>query len=203
MNETHLINSVQQLHDDAYALFNNVVMGTADQIVNDLEAGITLLKNSWEGKDAAVQINNIVDVCNAMITFRNVLGDLAVDASKIASGYREIQNANKANLDALDYLKFDHKGTVEGYTDTRDTVNISPEANTGKQKVDAANNAIEGFVAETKKYMDLIMENWRSGPGRDKAQEAFGEFLNKSGQYKQTLQEVSTSIGTAIQNYTF
>ena len=92
----HKVNSVANLHADATALYNNVVAGgadtSADAIIANLAAGITTLQNCWEGKDAGVQIENLVLVHNAMVEIRNVLGSLASDASKIAANYREIQN---------------------------------------------------------------------------------------------------------------
>ena len=63
----HRVNNVQQLYDDANSLYNNVVLGTADIIINDLSQGITTLKSCWEGKDAGVQIQNVVEVYNAMV----------------------------------------------------------------------------------------------------------------------------------------
>ena len=60
----HEVNSVQVLHDDAYALYNNVVIGageySADTIIGNLGSGIEILKNFWKGKDAGVQIENVV-----------------------------------------------------------------------------------------------------------------------------------------------
>ena len=92
----HKVNSVAQLHEDAVALYNNAVVGgnntSADSIIANIMAGINNLKGCWEGKDAGTQIQNLVVVHNAMVEIRNALGELAVDSSKIAANYREIQN---------------------------------------------------------------------------------------------------------------
>ena len=97
----HKVQNVQQLYDDAKNLYEKVVCGKADEIINNLNQAINVLKNSWEGKDAGVQINNVVDVYNAMTKIRNALAGLAKDSSTVASKYREIQNANRAALESL------------------------------------------------------------------------------------------------------
>jgi uncharacterized protein YukE len=203
----HKVNSVAQLHESAVGLYNNVVVGgantSADTIIANIMAGINNLKGCWEGKDAGVQIQNLVVVHNAMVEIRNALGTLAVDSSKIAANYREIQNANGAGLEQLGALNCDPRFKTEDYTDNRDTVNITQEANNGKQKVDAANDAMDGFVSEVKKYYGQIMDNWTAGTGREKAQEAFDNFLNNSAKYKEILNNVSGSISQAIKNYQF
>ncbi len=203
----HKVNSVAQLHESAVGLYNNVVVGgantSADTIIANIMAGINNLKGCWEGKDAGVQIQNLVVVHNAMVEIRNALGELAVDSSKIAANYREIQNANGAGLEQLGALNCDPRFKTEDYTDNRDTVNITQEANNGKQKVDAANDAMDGFVSEVKKYYGQIMDNWTAGTGREKAQEVFDNFLNNSAKYKEILNNVSGSISQAIKNYQF
>ena len=203
----HKVNSVQTLHDDAMALYNNVVIGGADTsaetLINNLNSGIQTLKSCWEGKDAGVQIQNVVSVHNALVGIRNALAQLAMDSSKISSNYRDIQNANGAGLETLSVINCDTKTVMEDYSDTRDTINITPEANNGKAKIDAANNSMDGFISEVSKYYNSIMENWTVGTGRDNAVQAFDSFIANSNQYKEILSQVSTSIATALQNYTF
>lgn len=203
----HKVNSVQTLHDDAMALYNNVVIGSADTsaetLINNLNSGIQTLKSCWEGKDAGVQIQNVVSVHNALVGIRNALAQLAMDSSKIASNYRDIQNANGAGLETLSVINCDTKTVMEDYSDTRDTINITPEANNGKAKIDAANNSMDGFISEVSKYYNSIMENWTVGTGRDNAVQAFDSFIANSNQYKEILSQVSASIATALQNYTF
>ena len=136
----HKVNSVQNLYDDAVGLFNNVVTGgantSADTIISNIMAGIDNLKGCWEGKDAGVQIQNLVVVHNGMVEIRNALGSLAVDSSKIASNYRNIQNANGAGLEELGVLNLEERAKTGDYSDTRDTVSITEEANQGKAKED-------------------------------------------------------------------
>lgn len=202
----HKVNNVQQLHNDAVSLMNNVVTGSnessADTILANLNAGIENLKINWKGKDAGVQIQSVIRIYNAMVSIRNSLAELAVDSSKIASNYREIQNSNGAGLENLGILSFEAKVNLSDYTDTADTIDINPEANTGKTKIDAANNNIDTFISNVKSSYTKITENWTVGTGRDKATSAFDSFISNANQYKQVLADVSKNITTALQNYT-
>ena len=196
------VNNVQQLYDDAMGLYNKVVLENADNIIDALNQAISTLKNSWEGKDAGVQINNVVDVQNAMVFIRNVLAELARDSVVVASNYREIQNANRANLESLAPLTTNVKTGAEPYVDNRDTINITAEAMNGKNRLDAANNSIDTFISNVRRYYDAIMANWQMGTGREKAEQAFGDFMTKANNYKQVLNDVSQSITDALKNYT-
>lgn len=202
----HKVNSVADLYASAVALNNNVVVGatetSATTIMRNLKEGIEVLKNSWQGMDAGTQINNVVTVYNAMVKVKNLLAGLCVDTSKIASDYRAIQRANGAQLEELSKIAESAPEVFMGeYSDSRDTVSITPEAVNGKARVDAANNAMDGFINEVRRYFNEIMENWTQGPKRDEANQAFEEFVAGSSKYKELLNEVSQSIATALQNY--
>lgn len=203
----HKVESVQGLHDDAFALYNNVVVGaadySADTLINNLDEGIKTLKNCWKGKDAGVQIQNVITVYNALVNIRNVLGNLAVDSSKIASNYREIQNANGAGLETLGVVSSENKTIMEDYVDNADKIDITPEAEGGKAKIDSANSNMDLFISEVSKYFNNIMNNWTVGTGREEAKSAFDTFNSNSAQYKEILSSVSKNISTALQNYVF
>jgi len=170
-------------------------------ITSNLAEGIQVLKNTWEGKDAGVQIQNVVRVYNGMVAIRNELGMLAGDTTKIASNYRDIQNSNGVRGEALSVVTCDTKTVMGDYSDTRDTINITSEANQGKMKIEAAKNGLERFETEVKTSLGKIMDNWQAGSGRDKARELFDTFQGQIGKYKAVLSEVAQSIATALQNY--
>ena len=202
----HEVNNVQVLHDSATTLFNNVVVGgecSADSILNSLNHGIENLKSNWKGKDAGYRIQEVISVHNAMVSVRNSLAQLAVDSSKVAANYREIQNANGAALETLSVLSFELKNNLGEYSDNADTIDINPSAETGKNDIDTANNALDTFLMEVKSKYNEIMENWTKGTGRDNAQVAFDSFITNVDRYKQTLTDVSSNITKALQNYTF
>ena len=201
----HKVNNVQNLFEDAKTLYITVVTGgnesSADTIISNLNGGIEILKNCWEGKDAGVQIQNLVLVHNAMVKVRNSLGALAETTTKIAASYREIQNSNGAGLDTLTPVANETRTTIPDYSDNRDTINISPEAANGNAKITSANNAIDNFISDVTKKFDSIMNNWTMGPGRDEFQSEFNSFVNSANQYEELLKQASTSITTAIKNY--
>ncbi len=201
----HNVNSVQTLHDDAYALYTNVVIGgneySSDTIIANLATGIENLKNTWKGKDAGVQIENVVKVHNGMVGIRETLVLLASLTSQIAANYREIQNANGAGLESFGTITSDSKSLLPDYVDNADTINITPEANNGKLKIDAASNTIDQFISEAKKYYTNIMQNWTAGSRREEIISRFDTFISNSNAYKETLNSVSQSIRTALANY--
>ena len=198
----HKVNDVEQLYTDAKNLYTIVVGDKADSIIDNLASAINTLKNSWKGVDAGVQINNVVDVYNGMVSIRNALAVLAKDSSIVAVGYRGIQRLNSANIDALSPITIENtKVPMEAYVDTRDTIDITSEAVNGKSKLDTVNDAYDSFKNAVNSYYNAIMENWLVGPGRNNCEGAFNEFMANANKYKQTLEDVSQSIGTALSNY--
>ena len=198
----HKVTNVTKLHEDAFALYEQAVRGNADSILDNLYMGVENLKANWKGKDAGLQIQNVVLVYNAMVALRNALAEFAVDSSKVAANYREIQNSNGAGLETLSVLSFEAKTTMADYSDMNDTININAEVNTGKAKVEAARDAIEGFMSKAEAYYNEIRQNWQSGTGVESAQDAFETFKSSVTNYKTILSDVSANISTALANYT-
>ena len=198
----HKVNDVQQLYTDARNLYNVVVKDQADSIIADLGSAIAILKNSWKGVDAGVQINSVIDVYNGMANVRNALAGLAKDSSAVAVNYRDIQRLNSASIDALAPIEIDASiPPMEAYQDVRDTIDISTEAVSGKSKLDSTNDSYDAFRTAVDRYYNAIMENWQAGPGRNNAEGAFAEFMSNANKYKQILEDVSKSITTALSNY--
>ena len=200
----HKVQDVGLLHEDAKELFGKVVIEQADGIINDLKSAITILKDSWKGADAGVQINNVVSVYNGMASVRNALAHLAVDASLVAVNYRDIQRLNSANLDPYQPLEMDSEvPNMEEYSDTKNTIDITTNAANGRSKLDACNDTYDDFRTAVDRYYNAIMDNWQAGPGRNQADSAFAEFMDNATKYKQILEDTSKSITTALANYQF
>lgn len=201
----HKVLNVGQLHADAKELFETSVVGaedsSADMILANLQEAIQILKSTWEGRDAGVQIENIVKVYNGMVALRNELGLLAQTTTKIAADYREIQNVNGGGAEDLIVVKTDEKTFIEDYVDTRDTVNITEEAFNGKEKLEDAQTGLEGFQVDANTSLSKIMDNWLSGSNRDKAKELFDNFQGNVTKYKEVLTDVVDSLTTALGNY--
>lgn len=198
----HKINDVGKLYNDSTDLYKRVVKEQADGIINELDSAITTLKNVWEGVDAGVQINNVVDVHNGMVSVRNALASLAKDSSAVAANYREIQRMNKGNIEELVPITVDEgKARIPAYDDRRDTINITPEALNAKNRLDAATQEYDTFKTAVERGYNEIMNNWTAGIGRGNAESAFNEFMANANKYKQILTDVSESIATALKNY--
>lgn len=203
----HKVRSVQELYEDSKALYDDVITGgsdsSADSIIANLNRAIETLKNTWEGKDAGIWIQSLVEIHNAMTLLRNALSELASDSSKVAVNYRNIQNANGAGLQSFGAIEGSAKAKLGDYADNRDTINIIPEALNGGNLVDAANKAIDEFISKVSGKYTAITENWSLGTGRDRAQTAFDAFISNSRKYKETLTQVSENVRKAISNYNF
>ena len=202
----HSVKNVQNLYEDARFLYNNLVVGgdsSADSILYNLNQAIENLKSNWKGKDAGTRIQEVIRVHNSMVDVRNKLAQLAVDSSKVAANYREIQNANGAGLESLTTISFENKSILGDYSDSADTVNINPQAEAGKNLIDNANNMLDSFTSGVKSRYNNIMDNWAAGAGREAAQQSFDHFISNVNKYKQTLTDVSNNITKALQNYTF
>lgn len=199
----HKVADVTMLYNDACALYNVVVLESADTIINNLSSGIEVLKQNWKGMDAGVQIQSVIEVHNAFVILRNALAVLARDSSSVAVNYREIQIVNSAKAESFSPVSITTKNVMSSYVDNRDTVDISQEANTGKVRLDTAKSLITDFVSQVKTYYSRIMDNWTVGSGRDNAEGAFTDFISKSNNYIETLNEVSSKITSALSNYTF
>lgn len=198
----HKVLDVGQLYNDAKNLYNIVVKEQADSIIRDLNNAMNVLKDTWKGADAGVQINNVVDVYNGMVAIRNALAELAKDSSTIAVDYRKVQRLNNASLDALKPIEIENTiPPIESYEDHRDTIDITPEAVNGRNKLDSTNDSYDAFKTAVERHYNLIMDNWQAGPGRNNAEGAFNEFMSNATKYKQTLEDVSRSITTALRNY--
>lgn len=201
----HSVTNVQNLYDDARRLYDAYVVGSdasADKVLYNLGEAIENLKEYWKGVDAGVQINSLVSVYNSMVSVRNVLAELAVESTKIASYYREIQRSNSGNkLEALSELSFESKGTMGEYTDNADTISIVPEAAQGRVLVNDSKNVLESFKNGVEGLLEDILDNWTAGAGRDNAVSTFGQFKTDVASYQEILSKVSTSITTALENY--
>lgn len=202
----HKVRDVQKLYTDASDMYRNAVIGgesSSDAILSNLLNGVTILKNTWKGKDAGVQIQNIITVYNELILIRNTLADWCVSAVAVAVNFRDIQNANGGGLETLSKISCEDMVRMSDYSDNTDTIDIVPEAANGKDKVAIANSNIDTFLLSVRMYYDEIMNNWTEGTGRNNADEMFTLFINNANRYKQTLAEITTSIENALQNYSF
>ena len=200
------VDRVQDLYVSSEELYNNVVLKgdcSAENMLEDLGNAITNLKTYWHGADAGINIQKVINIYNSLVGVRNALATLSCDSSAVAELYRNIQIANGVSMPEITRLNCTDKGKLEDYVDTKDTIDISPEAEQGKTNIEAVVNSIDTFITSVKTKYDEIMGNWTEGPGRNNADEAFTEFLNKAAEYKKDLNGVSDTIANALKNYSF
>ncbi|MBR4694145.1 MAG: hypothetical protein IKP07_04975 [Bacilli bacterium] len=202
----HKVDRVQDLYNSSEELYNNVVIKgdcSAENMLEDLGNAITNLKTYWHGADAGLNIQKVITIYNSLVEVRNALASLACDSSGVAELYRNIQIANGVNMPEIQRLHYSDKGKIEDYTDNKDTIDISPEAEQGKNNIEAVVNSMDTFITNVNTKYNEIMDNWTQGTGRNNADQAFTEFLNKAAEYKKTLTGVSDTIANALKNYTF
>ena len=198
----HQIRELSALYDSSIKLYNDAVKSKADSIITNLNSAINTLKNSWKGKDAGVQINNVVTVYNEMAKIRNVLADLAKRSSTVAADYYELLRLNGASVPSAAPVSIDgEKPEMPEYEDIRDTIDITTEAVNGKSLLDSVIDQYDSFASAAFSYHDQIMGEWLKGPDREKTEGLFEEFRSNAEKYKKILAEVSESINTALKNY--
>ena len=198
----HQIKELSALYESSIRLYNDAVKGKADSILNNLNGSINVLKNSWKGKDAGVQINNIVTVYNKMSVIRNALADLAKRSSMVAADYYELLRLNGASVPAAAPVSVDEEKTeMPEYEDVRDTIDITTEAVNGKSLLDSVIDQYDNFASAAFSYHDQIMGEWLKGPDREKTEGLFEDFRANAEKYKKVLVDVSESINTALKNY--
>ena len=202
----HEVRSVRELFEDSLSLYNDVVEGqneySAATLLKNLEDGITNLKENWGGKDAGVQINNIVTVYNGFVGVRNALGLLASSASHVAADYREIQNKNGAGEEQFNPVNSQDRTRMAEHSDNRDTIDIKPDVTNGQAKVNSVRNSFDSFVTNCQQKCNLILENWTRGDqNRESAKNAIENFYAGANTYKELLNQACDSLDTAIRNY--
>lgn len=205
MGLNHKVENVQQLLDDSKMLLTKTTNGnvnSAYSIINDLETAYNTLVGCWKGMDAGVQINNIVQVHNAMVTFRAKMADMAVYAYSIGVDYRKIQNSNGAAVDVPSNLSDDATASVlPEYQDNSDTVDITPTANDAKLKVDNAKSSFEDLNNNFENLKNSILNNWVAGDRHEEFEGAFIDFKSSFAKYQELLENASQNITNALNNY--
>lgn len=198
----HGVKNVGELHIQSGKLYSDVVVGKADSIIANLSMAIKNLKENWKGADAGVNIKDVIDIYNEIVDIRNLLANLAKDSNVIAVGYREIQDGNRARLGSLTPISIVSKNRDnDPYSDTSDTIYITPGAAAGKDLLGKAAGDIQSFVETARIYKNEVLDNWYKGPGRNQADDAFDAF-DKSSKAKQAkLEEVANIVGKAVDSY--
>lgn len=200
----HKVNSIKGFYEDSYNLLTIVVENDNDNVLNKISSAIDLLKSTWKGKDAGVQIMNAISAYNELVELRNSLSRIASLCLIMASKYRKIQRINGAKLDEYYESKLEDFNKLPEYTDNSDTVSIIPEAESGAILLENAVQDMEVLLGTIKDYKERIFNNWQKGAKeREQALATFEEFINSANKYSEKLTSVTGSVRQALINYQF
>ena len=198
----HEVKVVGDLHTYSEKLYTDAVVSKADSIIANLGSAIKNLKENWKGADAGVNIRDVIDIYNEIVEVRNLLANLAKDSNIIAVGYREIQDGNRAHLGSLSPINIVTKNRDnDPFSDTSDTIYITPGAAAGKDLLGKAAADIQAFVNSARMYKNGVLDNWVKGPGRNQADTAFDDFEKNSKAKQAKLEEVAQIVGKAVDSY--
>lgn len=201
------IQSVDTLGADAAKLYNTYVMGTGDDSANaireSLAAAITTMKEFWAGKDAGVQINNVIQVYNALGTIANGAGNLAKLSVKAAQTLRDLQNSNGAGFNPIDDIFPVEMTDLPPHVDDRDTVSITSDVLAASTNLTSAVDNIGNFKNNITNTKTAIETNWTRGEslGRSSALENFQSLIDGITKYQEYLTSAVDSVKTAFDNY--
>lgn len=205
MGLNHKVENVGKLLEDSKNLLENITNGASNSaygIIKYLDDSYTILTGCWKGMDAGVQINNIVTVYNAMVTFRRNMADMAIFAHSIGIHYREIQSLNGANVEVPAPINDGVSVSAKAeYHDNTDTIDITPEAMTAKNKLDIAKNSFEDLKSSFASLKNAILSNWTAGDRHDEFEGIFQDFESSFKKYEELLNEVCETITKALANY--
>lgn len=201
----HKVENVEQLLNDSQHLLNettNGASGSAYSIIKNLSDAIDILSGCWKGLDAGVQINNIVNVYNNMVTFRNSMSDLSSYSYSIGIMYRQIQSSNGASVEVPSPLQDSISLTTKNpYEDKNDTIDITDKAVEARTELENAKSAFQDLTMTFNQDKSAILNNWTSGDRHDEFEETFGDFASKFQNYETLIADVVDKITSALANY--
>lgn len=204
----HEVQSVAQLGDQARSLYTNIVAGSegnsatsAEGIRNEIASLISELQANWKGPDAAVQINNLVEVFNSLGDIGTALGEYSRVATNEAIHYNEIQIAHGAQGKAIDPVSpvaLEHRSRLE---DNSDQVSIRAEIANTTQKFDTLKQHLTSFKSNVANSADALFKNWSAGEGYATAKSTLDDLDANIGKFLTVVDQAVDSINTAVSNY--
>jgi len=200
----HRVENVGSLFEDSKKILIEVVKGTTDDMLGNISSAINNLKNTWKGKDAGVQIMNVITTYNILVKFRNDLSKIATNCMEIAAKYRNVHISNGVSAEHFSVSRIDDLPTLQEYFDNADTVNILPQADSSRASLEKAVVNMESLLTLIREYQGKIFNNWVSGGStRENAYFVFENFIRTADRYSTSLSDTAKSIKTALTNYNF
>lgn len=202
----HEISSLEELISSSTNVVNVDAKVTAKNVLDKLNQAYTILgvNENWKGKDAGAQINNIVEVYNAMAKYHYNLADLGTYVfNDIAVKYREIQSQNGASVEVpAKFATPEQVAAISYQPDQRDVVEIKDdEANNAVADLDEAVKGLEELISAFKNDFSVITTNWKSGPKREEFMSEFQDFESNIKGFEEKLNEAKEHVSRAVANY--
>ena len=180
---------------------NTLSSTDGEKLISDLGTDITNLKANWKGSDAAVHINNLIKVYEAMVA---IVTDAKATTAQAGAAISAIQNVRRANggsgnVGAALPANAPESMAIQAPEETTEYY-CSPSAKTDySQLVDICTNFVN-FRNKFQDQKDALLANWTAGANRENAVKTFDEFTNNTETYNKYLTSARDNLEIAVNN---
>jgi len=191
--------------DGAYTTLSNLnALATGDgaTMETNLKNVISNLQLHWKGNDAAVHINNLMDVCSGLDTIINSVMIVAHNVSMPIVNAQTIRNSNGGMGDVGSVIAYNQQAPLLFQKLESTTEYFVDPIGAPKDYSELCDvcNSFTSFCSKFTQYREELMNNWMSGTNRDKAVSDFEEFESNVSNYTKKLNEAKDNLGNATSN---
>ncbi len=178
---------------------------TGLQILLNFDKVIEGLKEAWQGSDAVVHINRLIEVkshCAMIASTANEIASSAWQEMQIMN-HKQVANGGKdANLGAISTASFGEHLKKNGEAVDSGNVFVDTErARDFHQTLVTTKGMFDDF---SQKYMNqngYVMEIWQSGGAREWIESNVENFRSRMNEFSQTIEDVANALNQAIVNW--
>ena len=203
MDNDHNIKDLNLLYSDSNKLINEIVVDNYDNnILKNTNEVLTKINEDWHGKDATMQINNLIDAKNLMIDNREIVGNIGVYISSLVKTYRDEQNSNGQILPAFKELTFNRISKSEKTNNTTTEIFMNKDITNTISIINNIANDIEELNNSISQIKESIFNNWlEEDENRNYALRMFEKYTINSNNIVKIIDDISKNIRNAIDNY--
>ena len=203
MDNDHNIKDLNLLYSDSNKLINEIVVDNYDNnILKSTNEVLTKINEDWHGKDATMQINNLIDAKNLMIDNREIVGNIGVYISSLVKTYRDEQNSNGQILPAFKELTFNRISKSEKTNNTTTEIFMNKDITNTISIINNIANDIEELNNSISQIKESIFNNWlEEDENRNYALRMFEKYTINSNNIVKIIDDISKNIRNAIDNY--
>ena len=203
MDNDHNIKDLNLLYSDSNKLINEIVVDNYDNnILKNTNEVLTKINEDWHGKDATMQINNLIDAKNLMIDNREIVGNIGVYISTLVKTYRDAQNSNGQILPAFKELTFNRISKSEKTNNTTTEIFMNKDITNTISIINNIANDIEELNNSISQIKESIFNNWlEEDENRNYALRMFEKYTINSNNIVKIIDDISKNIRNAIDNY--